>query len=49
VPDDQAATAAARKAQQDLLGMRGRQSTDLTGGGNTGGGQSSYSGTVLWA
>ena len=50
-PNDQASQDAARQAQQRLMGMPGRQSTDLNGPGSGagfgGGGGNSYTGTVL--
>ena len=48
-PNDQASQDAERQAQQRLLGLPGRQSTDLTGPGSGAGfgGGGSYTGTVL--
>lgn len=35
VPDDEAALAAKKRAQNSLMAARGRESTDLTGGDGT--------------
>ena len=46
-PNDQAQQDAQRQAQQRLLGMPGRQSTDLTGPGSGVASGGAYTGTVL--
>ena len=47
-PGDDASIKAEQQAQQRLMGMAGRQSTDLTGAGSGAGyGGGNYTGTVL--